>query len=75
MKSLSVSKLIKILRENNFVLSRQKGSHMIWKNSASGIIVPVPLHGKSKLIPIGTLITIIKQSKISKEKFTSNMTE
>lgn len=69
MKSLTAKKLIKILQENDFILSRRKGSHMIWKNPNSGIIVPIPLHGKSKLIPIGTLLAIIKQSKISKEKF------
>ncbi|MBI5306278.1 type II toxin-antitoxin system HicA family toxin [Candidatus Wolfebacteria bacterium] len=64
-----VKKLIKILKENGFILSRQRGSHMIWKNNISGIIVAVPLHGKSKLIPIGTFLAIVKQSKISKEKF------
>lgn len=69
MKSINARKLIKILRANDFVLSRQKGSHMIWKNPKTGIIVPVPLHGKSKPIPVGTLIAIIKQSKIPKEKF------
>lgn len=69
MKSLTAKNLIKILQENGFILSRQKGSHMIWKNSNSGIIIPVPLHGKSKLIPIGTLLAIVKQSKIPKEKF------
>ena len=69
MRSITAAKLIKILKENGFALSRQKGSHMIWKNLETGIIVPVPLHGKSKPIPIGTLIAIIKQSKIAKEKF------
>lgn len=69
MKPINARKLIRILRENGFVLSRQKGSHMIWKNSESGIIVPVPLHGKSKSIPIGTILAIIKQSRIPKEKF------
>lgn len=69
MKSILAGKLIRILKENNFVLSRQKGSHMIWKNTISGIIVPVPLHGKSKPIPIGTLKAIIKQSKIPPERF------
>jgi len=69
MKSLVARKLIKILKENGFILSRQKGSHQIWKNSKTGIIVPVPLHGKSELIYLGTLLAIIKQSKISKEKF------
>ena len=69
MKSITAKKLIRILRENGFALSRQKGSHMIWKNIESNLIVPVPLHGKSKAIPIGTLMAIIKQSKIPKEKF------
>lgn len=69
MKPINAAKLIKILKENGFVLSRQKGSHMIWKNPKSGVMVPVPLHGKSKPILIGTLMAIIKQSKIPKEKF------
>ena len=42
---------------------------MIWKNNETGIIVPVPLHGKSRPIFIGTLKTIIKQSKIDPKKF------
>ncbi len=69
MKPINAAKLIKILKENGFVLSRQKGSHMIWKDPKSGVIVPVPLHGKSKPILIGTLMAIFKQSKIPKEKF------
>jgi len=69
MKQINARRLIKILKENGFSLSRQKGSHMIWKNPKTGVIVPVPLHGKSKPIPIGTLIAIIKQSKIPKGKF------
>ncbi len=69
MKSANAGKIIKILETNGFVLSRQKGSHMIWKNPASGIIVPVPLHSKSKPIPLGTFLAIIKQSNIPKEKF------
>ena len=69
MKSITAKKLIRILEENDFALSRQKGSHLIYKNIASNFIVPVPLHGKSRSIPIGTLMAIIKQSKIPKEKF------
>ena len=69
MKPITAGKLIKILRENGFMLSRQKGSHQIWKNPRTGITVPVPLHGKSKPIFLGTMLAIIKQSKIPKEKF------
>ena len=69
MKPITARKLIRILKENGFVLSRQKGSHMIFKNQKTGVIVPVPLHGASKPIFIGTLKAIIKQSKIPSEKF------
>lgn len=69
MRPINARKLVKILKQNGFVLSRQKGSHQIWKNSKTGIIVPVPFHGESKPLPLGTLMAIIKQSKISKEKF------
>ncbi len=69
MKPITAKRIIRILHENGFIVSRQRGSHMIWKNPQSGIIVPVPLHGKNKPILIGTLHAIIKQSKISPEKF------
>lgn len=69
MRPINARKLIKILEENGFMLSRQRGSHQIWKNLKSGIIVPVPLHGGSKPVYIGTLLAIIKQSKIPREKF------
>ncbi len=69
MKSLTAKQLIKILEKHGFILSRQKGSHKIYKNLDSKIIVPVPMHGKNKLIPIGTFLSIIKQSKLSKEEF------
>jgi len=58
-----------VLAANNFILSRQKGSHQIFVHKTAGIMVAVPLHGKSQPIPIGTLLAIIKQSKIPKNKF------
>ena len=69
MQPITASELILILRANGFVFARQRGSHTIWKHVDTGIIVPVPLHGKSKPIHIGTLLAIIKQSKIPREKF------
>ncbi|MEK7519699.1 MAG: type II toxin-antitoxin system HicA family toxin [Patescibacteria group bacterium] len=69
MKPLNAKALTRVLAENGFVLARQKGSHMIWKHRESGITVPVPLHGKSRPIPIGTLLAILKQSKIPPYKF------
>ena len=69
MKTANAAKVTKILKENGFVLSRQRGSHQIWKNPNTSVIVPVPLHGKSNPLPIGTFLAIVKQSKIPKEKF------
>jgi predicted RNA binding protein YcfA (HicA-like mRNA interferase family) len=69
MRPINAGRLIKILKENGFLVSRQKGSHQIWKNPKSGVIVPVPMHGESKPIHIGTLFAIVKQSKIPKGKF------
>jgi len=42
---------------------------MIYCHRNSGIIVPIPLHGENKPIPIGTFLAIVKQSKIPKEEF------
>jgi len=53
-----------------FVLSPARRSYRPGKiPSTFGTIVPVPLHGKSKPIPKGTLFAIIKQSKIPKNEF------
>lgn len=69
MRPLNAKKLIKILKENEFIFSRQKGSHMIFKNPKTGVIIPIPMHGKSKPIHIGTFLAIVKQSKLPKHKF------
>ena len=49
----SAKTVIKILQKHGFILSRQKGSHMIFIHPASGVMVPVPLHGGNKPIPLG----------------------
>ena len=64
MRPLTAREIIRVLKAHGFVLSRQHGSHMIWKNTLTGIIVPIPLHGRSKPIPICTAKAIIKQSRI-----------
>ncbi|MBU1255436.1 type II toxin-antitoxin system HicA family toxin [Patescibacteria group bacterium] len=69
MKSLTAKQTIKILEKHGFILSRQKGSHKIYRHSESKVIVPVSIHGGNKPIPIGTFLAIIKQSKIPKKEF------
>lgn len=67
MKSLPYKKLIELLETKNFIVARKKGSHIIFKNSITGKIVPVPLHGKNSPIPIGTFLAILKQAGIDKK--------
>jgi len=69
MRPLTAKQTIKILKKHSFVLARQKGSHIIFRHPQSGIMVPIPLHGGNKPIPLGTFLAIIKQSKIPKKEF------
>lgn len=69
MRALSAKQIIKILESSGFIFSRQKGSHHIYRDKNFGTMVPVPLHGKSKPLPIGTFLAIVKQSKLPREKF------
>lgn len=69
MKALAARQIIKILEANGYVLARQRGSHMIFRSSQIGQIVPVPLHGGNKALPIGTFLAIVKQSGLDPEKF------
>jgi len=68
MRPITAKRLIAILIAHGFELSRQKGSHAVYHNG-DGVMVAVPLHGKSKPIYVGTLMAIVKQSRIPKEKF------
>jgi predicted RNA binding protein YcfA (HicA-like mRNA interferase family) len=69
MHPLPAKKIIKILLAHGFILSRQKGSHFIFREPRTGTMVPIPLHGGNKPLPIGTFLNIVTQSKIPKEKF------
>jgi predicted RNA binding protein YcfA (HicA-like mRNA interferase family) len=69
MRPLSARGVVKVLTKHGFILARQKGSHCIYRHTISGIAVPVPLHGGTKPIPIGTFLAIVKQSKIPRSEF------
>jgi len=69
MKALAARQIIKILEANDFKIARQKGSHIIFKHTKTGQIVPVPLHGGNKTLPIGTFLAIVKQSGLSQDAF------
>ncbi len=69
MSPLNAKALIAILEKHGFVVTRQRGSHLIFTQETTGIMVPVPVHGKNKPLFIGTFMAIVKQSKIPKEEF------
>ena len=68
LKVLSSKEVCKILEQNGFQVVRQKGSHIVMQKKAgeTTITVPVPNHSEIK---IGTLQSIIRQSKLSRELF------
>ncbi len=68
LRVMSGREICGILTKHGFVLIRQQGSHMVMqkKISESTITVPVPDH---KEIKIGTLKSIIRQSRIPSEEF------
>lgn len=67
---LSGKEVIKALSKAGFKSVRQKGSHVILtKETSEGkIATVVPLHSE---IDTGTLLEIIRQSKLSREEFLS----
>lgn len=67
-RRFSGRELCALLKSHGFLEVRQRGSHIIMQKQMgeSTITVPVPTH---KEIRIGTLKSIIRQSKIPHEHF------
>ena len=66
MKGYSPKEVIKILQKNNQYEKRVRGSHHIFANKDNSKIVVVPT--SKKIVPIGTLKNIEKQSDIKFEQ-------
>jgi predicted RNA binding protein YcfA (HicA-like mRNA interferase family) len=68
MQPLSGKDVCLILMKHGFVQVRQRGSHIIMqkKTGTSTITIPIPNHKELKL---GTLRSIIRQSKLNKTDF------
>jgi predicted RNA binding protein YcfA (HicA-like mRNA interferase family) len=67
---ISGKEIISLLQKGGFIIKRQKGSHVtLYKRTEEkGFYVTVPLHGNKEILP-GTLLSIIRQSGMSKEEF------
>ena len=68
LRVFSDKQICRLLEQHGFVNIRQCGSHIVMqkKTESSTITVPVPFHST---IRIGTLQSIIRQSKLSRELF------
>lgn len=62
--SLTAKNLIRILKQNGFILDRSKGSHQIFIHPETHKRAIVPMHSKD--LPTGTLMAILKQAGIDK---------
>ena len=65
---VSSDKILKLLSKRGFSIVRQKGSHICLHKKEEGktLLVVVP---RKEQIKKGTLISILKQAKISREEF------
>jgi len=64
---ITATVVIRVLKKKGYFLSRQSGSHKIFKN-AKGQRVTIPFH-KGKNIHIKVLSHILKDADISVEEF------
>jgi predicted RNA binding protein YcfA (HicA-like mRNA interferase family) len=62
---ISGREMIKYLTKKGFIVSRQKGSHVVLKSQDSRRVT-VPLHEE---LDRGTLLEILAEAGISKEEF------
>jgi len=65
----SSSHIVKILQEKGFVYVSQKGSHVKFRKILRKNTLTVIVPANKKEIPIGTLSSILRQSKLSRKDF------
>jgi len=68
---VSAKEAIKALHKMGFRVKRITGSHAILIKEGTKLATVVPIHGKPKEIPLGTLRSIIKQANLTVEEFVS----
>ena len=64
---MKAKEVIKLLEEDGWYLSRQKGSHKQYKHKTKKGLVTVAAHKMSDDIATGTLNSIFKQAQITKK--------
>lgn len=69
MKSVKPRQLTKVLESSGFTLTRQKGSHRLYKKGDLRVVIPY--HNKD--LKPGTLHNILKQAGITREELEDNI--
>ena len=64
---MKAKEVIKLLDEDGWYLSRQKGSHKQYKHTVKKGLVTVAVHKMSDDIASGTLNSIFKQAQIARK--------
>ena len=64
---MKAKEVIKLLEEDGWYLSRQKGSHKQYKHKSKKGLVTVAVHKMSDEIAPGTLNSIFKQDQLKKK--------
>jgi predicted RNA binding protein YcfA (HicA-like mRNA interferase family) len=72
LRRVSGEQTIRVLERLGFVRIRQRGSHVVLKKQIYECVVGcvVPLHGE---LAIGTLRSILRQSRITPDEFMENL--
>lgn len=65
--SITVRKLVRILKQLGFLLDHSTGSHFIFYNRQTKKRAVVPYHFRD--LPKGTLISILKEAGIGRREF------
>jgi predicted RNA binding protein YcfA (HicA-like mRNA interferase family) len=64
--AITPRKIIAVLKRNGFILDHATGSHYIFYHLQKQSIVTIPYHNKD--LPKGTLLAILKQAGLNREK-------
>jgi predicted RNA binding protein YcfA (HicA-like mRNA interferase family) len=69
---ISGEQAVRALQRLNFVVVRQRGSHVILKKQVSGEVIGwiVALHHE---LAVGTLRSILRQARVTPEEFLENI--
>ncbi|MBI5779350.1 MAG: type II toxin-antitoxin system HicA family toxin [Planctomycetes bacterium] len=64
--ALTPQKVIKVLTQRGFILDHSSGSHQVYYQPETKKRAVVPFHHRD--IPVGTLLSILKQAGISRDE-------